>query len=130
MWDAGFRRSGNQYVHPETPLYVEFPPGPLAIGGDYHVEPIRLKLRRGHIWALSATDSCRDRLAAFLHWDDQQSLKTAVAIALRTDVDLEEIKSWARREGQLAKFQEFLRELEGAKARSERRKARSKKRRE
>ena len=95
---------------------MEFPRGPLAIGEDLDVQPIRLKLPGGYTLALSATDACRDRLAAFYHWSDRQSLQAAVAIALRQRVDLATIQRWSKAEGALAKFDEFRKAL-GAKRR-------------
>ncbi len=51
--ELGFRRRGNQYRHPKLDLYIEFPPGPLAIGGDHHVKPVELRRRRQVLRALS-----------------------------------------------------------------------------
>ena len=61
---AGLRRSGDRYVHPETRYYVEFPRGPLTIGSDDKIVPVELSVKGRSFLALSATDSCRDRLAA------------------------------------------------------------------
>ena len=61
--------------------------------------------------ALSAKDSCRDRLAAFYHWRDRQSLETAVLIALRHRVNLRKIREWSIEEGALESFEEFRRIL-------------------
>jgi len=58
--------------------------------------------------ALSATDSYRDRLAAFDHWRDRQSLATAVQIARRRKVNLTAVRAWSSREGAAADFSEFL----------------------
>ncbi|MGH9315504.1 MAG: hypothetical protein ACRD1P_00105 [Thermoanaerobaculia bacterium] len=112
MATAGFYRKGNQYFHDRAALYVEFPPGPLSIGRDYQIEPVELELGSSRILALSATDSCRDRLAAFLHWRDQQSLKTAVWIALQNEIDREKIRSWCATEGAAERFGEFTRAVE------------------
>jgi hypothetical protein len=109
--ELGFRRRGNQYRHPKLDLYIEFPPGPLAIGGDHHVKPVELRRRRQVLRALSPTDSCLDRLAAFYHWDDRQSLRHAVEIARRRRVNLTRIASWSAAEGHVEGHQEFLREL-------------------
>ena len=108
---VGFRRSHDRYVHPATPFFVEFPRGPLSIGDDADVRPVRLKIGRTTIAALSATDSCRDRLAAFYHWSDRQSLRSAVEIALRARVNLTTIRRWSEREGAAEKFTEFRDEL-------------------
>jgi hypothetical protein len=51
--------------------------------------------------ALSPTDSCRDRLAAFYRCRDRQSLQLVVAVALHQAVDLEGIRMWSRAEGSL-----------------------------
>ena len=61
--------------------------------------------------ALSPTDSCRDRLAAFYHWRDRQSLGLAVAVARHRRVDLAAIRAWSLAEGRLDEYEQFLREL-------------------
>jgi hypothetical protein len=58
--------------------------------------------------ALSPTDSCRDRLAAFYHRRDRQSLRLAVAVARHQTVDLEAIRKWSRAEGIIEDNEEFL----------------------
>jgi hypothetical protein len=72
--------------------------------------------------ALSATDACRDRLTAFYHWNDRQSLAAAVEISRRRKVNLAAIRDWSTREGAGDKFQAFLESL--GRARSTRRGAR------
>lgn len=67
MASVGFARQGDRYVHPRSKLFVEFPTGPLAVGNDMNIEPVALPLGPGQAWALSPTDACRDRLAAFYH---------------------------------------------------------------
>ncbi len=119
---AGFQRAGDHYDHPITSFFVEFPRGPLSIGRDLAIRPIDVKVGRGRILALSATDSCRDRLAAYYFWNDRQSLDTAVLIALRECVDLGTIRRWSKSEGMTERCGEFERELK-RRRRSTRRKA-------
>ena len=107
MAPLGFVREGDRYVHPRSRFYVEFPRGPLAIGDDVAIRPVRLPLGEGTALALSATDACRDRLAAFYHWSDRQSLDAAAAIARRHRVNMRLIRAWSRREGALDQFEEF-----------------------
>lgn len=107
-----FARKGNRYVHPRSPFWVEFPRGPLGVGTDLDVRPVPLRSSRRTTLALSPTDSCRNRLAAFFHWSDRQSLAVAVEIAHRHDVDLARIRRWSRVEGHAVRFAEFERELE------------------
>lgn len=112
MKSIGFHRRGNQYENPETPFFVEFPAGPLGIGSDLGVQPVPYRIGQVMVPALSPTDSCRDRLAAFFHWKDRQSLETAVAIARHHKVDLETIKRWSESEGALPDFDEFVSRLD------------------
>jgi hypothetical protein len=112
MAELGFERLGAQYQHPDTPFLVEFPRGPLAIGDDDMVEPVEVRVGQARVWALSATDSCRDRLAAFYFWNDEQSLRAAAAIARRDKVDMDAILRWSHREGHKHGYQRFLQELD------------------
>jgi hypothetical protein len=120
MAAIGFQRDGDRYVHDATPLFVEFPRGPLAIGDDVDITPVTLRLRRGSTLALSPTDSCRDRLAAYYFWNDRQSLRTAVEIARRQRVQLRTIERWSVREGHAEKFRDFSRALRAAASRAPR----------
>jgi hypothetical protein len=104
----GFVRRGNHFGHPGLPFIVEFPRGPLAIGRDVHIEPAGYRIRGAVVPALSATDSCRDRLAAFYHWADRSSLRAAVAIARRHPVDQHRIRAWSESEGARRGYGEFL----------------------
>ena len=40
MGSIGFGRKGDRYIHSRARFYVEFPRGPLAIGGDYRIRPV------------------------------------------------------------------------------------------
>ena len=112
----GFVRRGDRYVHSGSPFFVEFPRGPLAVGGDENVRPVELVVGRTRFLALSPTDSCRDRLAQFFHWKDRQSLSVAVLIAARRRVNLRRIRTWSAAEGFEDQFEEFLRYLRDARA--------------
>ncbi len=111
LGDIGFARTGDRYVHPETQFWVEFPRGPLAVGGDDKIRPTTLRDKAGRASTLSATDSCRDRLAAFYHWNDRQSLDVAVHIARRQKVNLKKIRQWSELEAHLDQFEEFRRRI-------------------
>ncbi|MEK7349095.1 MAG: hypothetical protein AABZ94_09505 [Candidatus Eisenbacteria bacterium] len=109
-----FRRRGDRYVHDLVPFFVEFPRGPLGIGKDIRIRAVWRSRRGAKTLALSATDSCRDRLAAYYHWRDRQSLSAAVAIALRHPVGLRKIREWSRHEGHPEGYATFLSELKQA----------------
>ncbi len=111
MREIGFERRGDRYVHPTIRFYVEFPPGPLSVGSDLDIEPVDVVGAAGPAWVLSPTDSCRDRLAAFYHWNDRQSLRVAVTIAAVRQVDMARIKAWSRTEDSLEEYRTFAEEL-------------------
>jgi hypothetical protein len=104
---VGFTRDGASYTHPRSLFFVEFPVGPLAIGDDDLVEPVVVRVGRSPVLCLSPTDSCRDRLAAFYHWNDRQSLEVAVRIACHQRVNMRVIRSWSVREGHEPKCRAF-----------------------
>jgi hypothetical protein len=107
MASIGFFREGNHYRHPAARFFVEFPAGPLGIGADLRIEPVSYRIGKASVTLLSPTDACRDRLAAFYHWNDQQSLTTAVAIAQRQKVDMRAVRQWSDREGASGAFEVF-----------------------
>ncbi len=113
---VGFMRARDRYVHPVAPFFVEFPRGPLGIGEDVRIRPVWKTRRSARTLALSATDACRDRLAAFYHWNDRQSLAAAVAIARRNRIAFAKVRDWSRREGRLDGYVAFLAELRRARA--------------
>ena len=62
---------------------------------------------------LTPTDCVKDRLAAFFHWNDYQSLNQALLVAKRqkAKVHLKEIEKWAKVEDKLEKLKIFIRGL-------------------
>jgi hypothetical protein len=109
----GYHLENDRYVHPTNPLFVEFPPGPLTIGGEIVTDFETLQEGKRILHLLTPTDSCRDRLAGFLFWSDRGSLEQALAVARARgeEVDLRRIEAWCQAEGQADKFQEFTRAL-------------------
>ena len=57
---------------------------------------------------LSPTQCVMDRLAAYYHWNDRQSLEQALLVAENHPIKLNEVKKWSKNEGETSKFQEFL----------------------
>jgi hypothetical protein len=115
--EIGFHRNGAQYTHARCPFWVEFVGGPLAIGNDHALTPREIRVNRRPVLALSATDSCRDRLAAWFHWNDVSSLAAAVAIATRHRVQMKRIERWSLAEGARERFEEFARRVAAARRR-------------
>lgn len=67
-----------------------------------------LKTRFGDIILLTPTDSVKDRLAAYYHWNDPQALEQALLIARSQKIRLREIKRWSEKEGQKEKYNAFI----------------------
>ena len=116
----GFRREGRSRIfsHTRTTFTLDFPKGPLGVGGDY-VRSVGVLEKDGlHLRILTRTDCIRDRLAHFYYWDDYEALNAAVAVAANgiEDVDREAIRAWTEREGLglLNKLAEFERRLSSA----------------
>jgi len=83
MGEIGFRKSGRVYVNETTPITVEFPSAPLAIGDRLISDTSTVQIGEVSIPVLKVTDVVMDRLSAFVHWNDNQSLVQAVAICLK-----------------------------------------------
>jgi hypothetical protein len=112
MKDIGFRKEGRHYVHPDCKhLFVEFPPGPLAIGDDTKFQPEQDKVEGKIIKILSPTDCIKDRLASYIHFNSRDTLEQAVAVAKKQPFKLAEVKRWCLSENAKDAFEEFQRML-------------------
>jgi hypothetical protein len=56
---------------------------------------------------LSPTDCVKDRLAAFYHWNDRQSLEKAILVSLDNEIDMKEVNRWSIKEGMQDKLEIF-----------------------
>ena len=99
LTEINFTEENRYFIHPQTPFFVEFPSGPLAIGDEPPTEISTLLFSTGNLRLLSPTDCVKDRLAAFYHWKDLQSLEQAILIARDHNIDVEEVRRWSVNEG-------------------------------
>jgi hypothetical protein len=107
MESLGFYEDGKYFVHKDTSFFIEFPSGPLGVG-DQDVQKLeQIRTKYGTLKLLTATDCIKDRLAAFYHWNDNQSLQQAIWVAKKNEVDIKEIKQWSKNESSLDKFKIF-----------------------
>lgn len=115
LLSIGFKRDGKSRIfgHPNTSFTIDFPRGPLAVGGDYVRETAILTNGDMTLRIISPMDCVRDRLAHFYHWDDFTALNAAVAVAAANidDINADLLRSWSEREDSLAKFKEFERRV-------------------
>ena len=113
MDELGFKERERYFVHEDTKYFIEFPSGPLGVG-DAPVEEIaEIDTEAGVLRLLTPTDCVKDRLAAYYHWNDEQSLQQAVWVAQQNDVDLESIKTWSIKESSEQKYLNFYNKLMG-----------------
>lgn len=113
MAELGFSRTKfhRHYEDTECPYFVEFPPSPLTIGDEFVTETASIKTKYGTLRLLTPTDSVKDRLAAFYHWNDRQSLEQAILICKTKKIDLKEVERWSKGEGSLEKYRYLLQAL-------------------
>lgn len=104
MSELGFKKKNRHFEHPDSQYYVEFPPGPLAIG-DWRIEGrSEIRFDTGKLRVLSATECVMDRLAHYYHWGDRQALTQAEMVASRNRINLDEVMQWSKSEGKLEVF--------------------------
>lgn len=111
MEALGFKKRGRHYVHPQSEYIVEFVAPPLSVGNEPVHDTVELKLATGILKTLSPTDCIKDRLAAFYHWNDLQSLEQALLVAKAQNVDLKEIERWSKAEKMADRYKEFYKRL-------------------
>lgn len=105
----GFSERGGTYWHARSKFSLDFPRGPLAIGDELITTWSTVRRRREVLHVLTPTDSCRDRLASWLFWNDFAGLEQALAVwrARPDEVDLKVIERWCRAEGHPKKYELF-----------------------
>ncbi len=111
MTSLGFRRSGRLYECDSITYAVEFPPGPLGIGEQWQIQPVERSFPTGVLSLLSPTDCVKDRLACFFYAGDRQCLRQALLVCQHNDVDLQEVRRWARQERHPEKMSVFEADL-------------------
>ncbi|MBU6170373.1 MAG: hypothetical protein KGQ87_02630 [Verrucomicrobia bacterium] len=112
----GFEPSKSRYYrHPQcSHLFLEFPRGPVEIGEEFPVVPDEIEVMGRRLRLLSPTDSVKDRLAGYIHWNSRANFEQAVLICRRQSVrvDMEQVRRWCEREGGLEAFEELVRNLD------------------
>lgn len=110
--DLGFKReSSRHFVRADCPYFIEFVSPPLSIGSERVEKEEEIRTRFGVVRLLTSTDSVKDRLAAYYHWNDLQALEQAVMVAKAQSVNLRDIKRWSEAEGHGEKYRIFLGKL-------------------
>lgn len=110
--ELGFKRESSRHFERKgCPFFIEFVPPPAAIGEEPVKEKAELRTRYGRIILLTPTDSVKDRLAAYYHWNDPQAFEQAVMVAKAQKVSIREIERWSLKEGHKEKYKIFVERL-------------------
>jgi len=107
----GFVPEGRIYINKKVSYSIDILNPPLSIGGEKIAVTSTIRVGKLDLELLTPTDSVRDRLAAFYFWNDLQALEQALMVARDNDVDLDLVKKWSRKEGELEKFKIFIKKL-------------------
>lgn len=107
----GYLEEGRYFRHKDTPFIVEFLAPPPSVGDETVGKITKITKRKMTLKLLSPTDCVKDRLAAFYHWNDRQSLEQANLVSRDNKIDMREIKRWSYKEGMKDKYQIFVNSL-------------------
>ena len=103
--EIGFIEKAWYFVHSETEFFLDFPAGPLAVGREPVKDIEEMDFPTGKLNILSPTECVKDRLAAYYHWSDRQSLHQALLVAKCKPINLKEIARWSRVVGKGDEFE-------------------------
>jgi hypothetical protein len=108
----GFQReSSRHFIRKDCPFFIEFVAPPVSVGKEPIKKEEIVKTRYGSLRLLTPTDSVKDRLASYYHWNDPQALEQAIMVAKAKKVKMTEIRTWSEKEGHNEKFDTFFRML-------------------
>lgn len=99
MAELRFHKQGRVYVNATTNITVEFPSAPLSVGDELIKSTTHKRVANKNIPILKVEDVVKDRLAAFIHWQDRQSLIQATAILIKHYLNPTLFKKFCMREG-------------------------------
>ncbi len=108
----GFKNTGGRlFENPNCKFIIDFVAPPVSIGDAPVSEFNYIDTRFGTICLLTPTDCVKDRLAAYFFWNDLQSLDQAVMVAIRNKIDIQDIKKWAQKQGEIKKYNIFSKKI-------------------
>ena len=107
LWELGFEEKGRIFLHKKIEMSIDIVGPPLTIGEE-HIKKINEINEEGMLLKLlTPTDSVKDRLSAYYHWNDQQALEQALMVCKEQDIDIDNVREWSREEGMIDKFINF-----------------------
>ena len=86
MIGLGFTQDSSRlFIHPHSKYFVEFPGKSMEVGDEIVKEFSERIVDGNRLVMLTPTDCVKDRLAAYIHWKDQQGLVQAAMVARHHD---------------------------------------------
>jgi len=112
MLILGFTQNKSRlFIHPKSKYFVEFPGSATMIGDEKITQFNERKIKSKVLKLLTPTDCIKDRLAAYIHWNDKQGLEQAVLVAQAQHYSLKSIERFCVSEGSRETFMDFIRRL-------------------
>lgn len=107
--ELGFKQEGkNRFINKKCKFYIELVSPPVGIGKQVPIEQFsEIDSKEGKIVLFTPTDCVKDRLSAYYHWSDPQSLEQAIMVAKNQKINIKEIELWSRKENKLEEFNKF-----------------------
>lgn len=103
----------NRFINDDCKFYIELVPPPVSIGKEAPIKKFNIiNTKKGKIILLTPTDCVKDRLSAYYHWGDPQSLEQALLVAKKQKINIKEIELWSKKENKSKEFEIFKEELE------------------
>jgi hypothetical protein len=75
--EIDFQASGRGFAHPDTPYTVDFVAETPSIDQHVITDFIEVRTPLGSVRTYRLEDALADRIAAFVHWNDRESLNVA-----------------------------------------------------
>jgi len=111
LTEIGFYEEDRYFKHSDTEFFIDFISPPLSVGQEPVKEISEINKGGRVLKLLSPADCVKDRLAAFYHWNDRQSLEQAVLVCKAIEIDLKEVERWSINEGMSDKYEKFIERL-------------------
>ncbi|MFH1933845.1 MAG: hypothetical protein ABIN18_20015 [Pseudomonadota bacterium] len=108
LTQIGFYSEDRYFKHKNTEYFLDFISPPLSVGSEPVKEIAEITKKNKKLRLLSPTDCVKDRLAAYYHWNDRQSLEQAIMVCRGKNVDLKEVERWSLKEGMRDKYTKFM----------------------
>ena len=107
LLELGFEEKGRVFLHNKFEISIDLIALPLTVGEENITKVNEIRENDTLLKLLTPTDSVKDRLSAYYHWNDQQALEQALMVCKEQDIDIDNVREWSKREEMQDKFKNF-----------------------